>query len=485
MAKIKKMIDYIVERNDMPEDMEWGEAYGVTCVVYVRVMDKELLIPPCVLWKRDWFGLGIYAVAHFYSYILGQEDKLQPMTDSQHSIDLPVLGGVYCTQTHYVKWMDDPDTLASTCSAAIRASVAELKDELAILIPETTYTPAEWQMMTASTIDDMENKVKAAIQTASTHVTESEAPEDMNWGDEIPFDDTSVWTVNEISIVYLFNSVGVHEVALLAVLTDGHKTEHFMQPYRQVSVQGWTEHHWDVCDDLVLECAARLKEEIISCRTVDWHGWRSMLDMERGKFKRDFYNMARRYNPTEPPESLNEENDTPEDIEWGDESLILPLWEIYEVEIFRDTDLEPDLSYLGTFGDRWQQGCIDCTEQGDRLVGRRYFYPTNEAVGEEQYRRYVAFCNDEWDMIGIRAEVTLKRMDTTCRTMPGHELSKDVSSIGIWNVESDSNNEYLVAIADEELSDIKEQLEDDPSVDMANWDEAVKKAWIQFDRGRI
>jgi hypothetical protein len=111
-----------------------------------------------------------------------------------------------------------------------------------------------------------------------------------------------------------------------------------------------------------------------------------------------------------------------------------------------------------------RDGC-DCGERGDAGHGEfRYFNGCVENYkGEspEDIRKYVRqdyermerLQHGDWCYIGIRAEAEI--------LVPSGSASvvQEITSGGLWGVESDSDREYLAEIEAEELSSLREQLQ--------------------------
>jgi hypothetical protein len=106
-----------------------------------------------------------------------------------------------------------------------------------------------------------------------------------------------------------------------------------------------------------------------------------------------------------------------------------------------------------------QEGC-DCGECGDMERGElRYFNGNVENyTGEspEDIRKYVRqdyermerLNRGDWAYIGVRADAEI--------IVDG--ISQDISSGGLWGVESDSDRAYLAEIDGEQLSELRDQL---------------------------
>jgi len=106
-----------------------------------------------------------------------------------------------------------------------------------------------------------------------------------------------------------------------------------------------------------------------------------------------------------------------------------------------------------------QEGC-DCGERGDIERGElRYFNGNVENyVGEspediskyvrQDYERMERLNRGDWAYIGVRANAKI--------IVDG--VSQDISSGGLWGIESDSDRAYLAEIDSEQLSELREQL---------------------------
>jgi hypothetical protein len=108
-----------------------------------------------------------------------------------------------------------------------------------------------------------------------------------------------------------------------------------------------------------------------------------------------------------------------------------------------------------------QDGC-DCGERGDMGRGElRYFNANVENYkGEtpEQVRQYV--CRDyermerlnrgDWCYIGIRAEAEI--------LVPSAGIVQEITSGGLWGIESDSDESYFAEVEAEELADLRRHL---------------------------
>jgi hypothetical protein len=106
----------------------------------------------------------------------------------------------------------------------------------------------------------------------------------------------------------------------------------------------------------------------------------------------------------------------------------------------------------------------DCGERGDMGRGElRYFNgvvenykgETPEKIREyviRDYERMERLHHGDWCYIGIRAEAEI--------LIPsgGHSVVQEITSGGLWGVESDSDKSYLSEIETDELAELRDQL---------------------------
>ncbi len=150
---------------------------------------------------------------------------------------------------------------------------------------------------------------------------------------------------------------------------------------------------------------------------------------------------------------------------------------IRSLKVYRMIDIDPDLSYLGMYGNsattprligNSAATPIDRQERGDMQRGEcRYFYPamTGEETGnpespEQDYQRCEDYNRGGWCMIGIQASAEV--------VVDG--VIQDINSGGLWGIESDSDDSYLRSVAHEQLSELKSILESLGIEDMPEWD---------------
>lgn len=123
-------------------------------------------------------------------------------------------------------------------------------------------------------------------------------------------------------------------------------------------------------------------------------------------------------------------------------------------------DDSPDLSHLGEYTN--QPGpddrTIDRQETGDMGRGEyRYFVAamSGEDTGnpesvKQDYERMESHNRGEWQMIGMRAHA---RVQFTPQG-PWNEIT----SGGLWGIESDSGDDYFREIGQEQLAELRDQL---------------------------
>lgn len=125
-----------------------------------------------------------------------------------------------------------------------------------------------------------------------------------------------------------------------------------------------------------------------------------------------------------------------------------------DIKIIRQVDESPDLSYLGAYSDNPAEHSIDRQERGDMERNQyRYF---NLGTGEpeyleQDYERMEAYNRQVWHMTGIIA-VTVIELD--------EGYTEEVRSCGVWGVESDSGDDHLNELGDEEIHALVKELKD-------------------------
>jgi hypothetical protein len=87
-------------------------------------------------------------------------------------------------------------------------------------------------------------------------------------------------------------------------------------------------------------------------------------------------------------------------------------------------------------------------------------HPNDYLFQDPQYReqdqaRLKAWRNDEWHFVGIRAKATIK---IPHGSNPECWITSDLSSPGLWGVESDSGDEYFQQVYQEERDELLQML---------------------------
>jgi hypothetical protein len=107
-----------------------------------------------------------------------------------------------------------------------------------------------------------------------------------------------------------------------------------------------------------------------------------------------------------------------------------------------------------------EQGGCDCGERGDAERNEyRYFNPCWENYKDENpadirkyclrdYARMESLNRGNWCYLGIRAHAEI--------VIDG--VMQDISSGGLWGIESDSDRGYLTEVDGEQLSELRDQL---------------------------
>jgi hypothetical protein len=115
-----------------------------------------------------------------------------------------------------------------------------------------------------------------------------------------------------------------------------------------------------------------------------------------------------------------------------------------------------------------EQGGCDCGERGD--MGRneyRYFNPSFNYVTKDgharpentpdevrkyvrqDYERMESLNHGNWGFIGIRAEAEIS---------VSADMAQEITSGGLWGIESDSDKNYFAEVEKEELASLRDQL---------------------------
>lgn len=133
---------------------------------------------------------------------------------------------------------------------------------------------------------------------------------------------------------------------------------------------------------------------------------------------------------------------------------------IFRIVVRRIADEYPDISRLGEYSNTPKEGAIDREERGD--MGRnemRYFNPGNwdpkhPEYALQDYERAEAFNDQSWYMLGIRADAEVGVSWDLGKNWKLDELT----SGGLWGIESDSEERYFKEVEGEQLSELKDIL---------------------------
>lgn len=175
------------------------------------------------------------------------------------------------------------------------------------------------------------------------------------------------------------------------------------------------------------------------------------------------------------------------------------------IRICTETDTDPDLSYLGEYGDTDRLGAVDRKEEGDLDCNEcRYWYPSTNhyphnpknwahvplkdkmrvvaqygslakadyAYMMQDYRRMEAYNRGNWSMVGIWAEA---QVSYPANGNLGSRRLETLRSAGLWGIESDSKGASVAEVTREELADLRQHLETF-GVDISDFEEKAAEA---------
>lgn len=144
-------------------------------------------------------------------------------------------------------------------------------------------------------------------------------------------------------------------------------------------------------------------------------------------------------------------------------------------------DESPDTSWLGEYANEpgAEDRTIDREERGDMGRGEyRYFVAANsgEDTGnpesvEQDYQRMESLNRGAWSFVGIRA---------VAEVVSGQGIIQRISSAGLWGIESDSDSDMLEQTADEQIAELRAELE---SFGFST--KAIDKAIADADRSEV
>jgi len=154
---------------------------------------------------------------------------------------------------------------------------------------------------------------------------------------------------------------------------------------------------------------------------------------------------------------------------------------ITEVSLVSIMETRPDISLIGEYTDKPSDWVIVCQEgdylynlnfQADKQAyelpghGRkcRFFKPyaggeeegtaDYQTYGLQDYKRAEAYNRGDWCMLGLKAIAKIQ-------TRPGANsnwLCNEVSSSGLWGIESDCGDEYKKEVFDGQLAELRDAL---------------------------
>ena len=101
----------------------------------------------------------------------------------------------------------------------------------------------------------------------------------------------------------------------------------------------------------------------------------------------------------------------------------------FSIHVKAQYDEAPNLSYLGEFGPRAEEGAIP--HRG------HFFNPMNPESAERDYQRMLGYINADWTVVGITVTVYRK----------GVELG----FASLFGIESDSSENFFVSTVEDEL----------------------------------
>ena len=139
---------------------------------------------------------------------------------------------------------------------------------------------------------------------------------------------------------------------------------------------------------------------------------------------------------------------------------------IESIKIKHMVDEYPDTSFIGDFSDTPKDGAINHKERSGENRVYEWFNPGSDPeYAEQDYKRIMELENGHFSFIGIHAEATV-----SYSTGGDNRRLEWFTSSGLWGIESDSDQAYLEEIENEEISNLKNHLEQF-NVDVSSFDE--------------
>lgn len=148
---------------------------------------------------------------------------------------------------------------------------------------------------------------------------------------------------------------------------------------------------------------------------------------------------------------------------------------VASIKLKRIYDDNADTSYLGTFSNRADEGAINHRERSgsDHRV-YEWFNPANPEYAEQEYKRMLQLENGAVCFYGVRADAEIH--------IPGlHPKSvrvMQITSAGLWGIESDSDGSYFDEVGKDELEDLRLTLAK-LNVDLSDWKDITKN--LEFE----
>ena len=159
--------------------------------------------------------------------------------------------------------------------------------------------------------------------------------------------------------------------------------------------------------------------------------------------------------------------------------------EIRSIKIKQYFDSDPDTSFLGEYSNKRAKFSFDRQFLGDMNRNEyRYFNPyPNPLTGKTQkekkelyqwakqnYERMESLNNQNWFFFGlvVEAEIII------------NGVIQNISSGGLWGIESDSDRSYLQEIIKDEITDLKDQLKE-----IGFFDEDIEDIEIEYNEDKF
>jgi len=122
----------------------------------------------------------------------------------------------------------------------------------------------------------------------------------------------------------------------------------------------------------------------------------------------------------------------------------------FEVKTMLDENA--DLSYLKTEYDNDLQLIVNSARYSNQTV-TEYKWPMVRRWIDEDHSRLAAYNQGEWVMLGISVVANL-----VIDTKLGDTYPFSIYSGGLWGIESDSDNDYLISVAKDQANDLIDVL---------------------------